>query len=69
MSKGDSKPMVSIRMSVESRELLQIIKERYNVSSYDDAIRMFIGKYDPAALEAAEQIVSIRETAVKDKKQ
>lgn len=64
--KPDGQPMVNVQIAEDVREMLGILKKRYNTPKMSDALKEFIREYDSDLVQAGEILIRVQRRATED---
>jgi hypothetical protein len=65
-SKPDEYRMVNVQLAEDVREMLSILKRRYNVGKMSDALKEFIKEKDPELAQVGEMLIKVQQRAADD---
>ena len=64
--KADEQRMVNVQIAEDVREMLNILKKRYNVPKMSDALKEFLKEKDPELVQAGELLIRVQKRAIED---
>jgi hypothetical protein len=61
--KPDEYRMVNVQLGEDVREMLGILKRRYNMAKMSDALKEFLKEKDPELVQVGEMLIKVQQRA------